>query len=54
VEFLSIFNVKPPLHERKAPPAQEQRPPIDDFLATVLKQPIIFLWSSTLKDALSL
>jgi len=29
MEFLSNLNVKPPLHECKAPP-------IDDFLATVL------------------
>jgi len=32
VEFLLNLNVKPPLHERKAPP-------IDGFLATVLLQP---------------
>ena len=35
VEFLSIFNVKPPCANVK-PPAQAQSPSIDDFLATVL------------------
>ena len=36
VEFLSNLNVKPPPHERKAPPRTRKTPLIDDFLATVL------------------
>jgi len=31
VEFLSIFNVKPPLHERKAPPHKRKAPLLMSF-----------------------
>jgi len=35
------LNVKPPLHERKAP-HKNVKPPIDDFLATVLCSTLVF------------
>jgi len=42
VEILSIFSVKPPSTNPKAP-AKTQSPPIENFLATVLPMTLLYV-----------